>query len=91
MGVLLNFGLKIEEHSHNLLILLSLNSVPVSAEGRVEQQKRNQTTTSRWPVGFFFGVELDYSGREKRDPPDVEMGILHQMMNFGMKSFVDSP
>ena len=40
-------------------------SVPVSAEGRVEHQKRNQTATSQWPVGFVFGVQLDYSCRLK--------------------------
>ena len=40
-------------------------SVPVSAEGRVEHQKRNQTATSQWPVGFVFGVQLDYSSRLK--------------------------
>ena len=37
--------------------------MPVSAEGRVEHQKRNQTATSQWPVGFVFGVQLDYSSR----------------------------
>ena len=40
-------------------------SVIVSAEGRVEHQKRNQTATSQWPVGFVFGVQLDYSSRLK--------------------------
>ena len=64
--------------------------MPVSAEGRVEHQKRNQTATFQWPVGFVFGVQLDYSCREKSDPPDAEMGILVQMVNFGMTSFVDS-
>ena len=32
--------------------------VIVSAEGRVEHQKRNQTATSKLPVGFVFGVQL---------------------------------
>ena len=35
----------------------------MSAEGRVEHQKRNQTATSQWPVEFVFGVQLDYSSR----------------------------
>ena len=38
-------------------------SVIVSAEGRLEHQKRNQTATSQWPVGFVYGVQLDYSSR----------------------------
>ena len=38
-------------------------SVIVYAEGRVEHQKRKQTATSQWPVGFVFGVQLDYSSR----------------------------
>ena len=65
--------------------------MPLSAVGRVEHQKRNQTATFQWPVGFVFGVQLDYSCREKSDPPDDEMGILDQMVNFGMTSFVDGP
>ena len=42
--------------------------MPVSAEGRVEHQKQNQTATSQWPVGFVFGVQLDYSCRFKSVP-----------------------
>ena len=42
--------------------------MPVSAEGRVEHQKQNQTATSQWPVGFVFGVQLDYSCRLKSVP-----------------------
>ena len=33
------------------------SSIPVSAEGRVEHQKRNQAATSQWPVGLVFGVQ----------------------------------
>ena len=40
----------------------------VSAEGRVEHQKQNQTATFQWPVGFVFGVQLDYSCRKKSVP-----------------------
>ena len=46
--------------------------MPVFAEGRVEHQKQNQTATSQWPVGFVFGVQLDYSCRKKSDPADAE-------------------
>ena len=56
----------------NNLFFLLLISVCVSAEGRVEHQKRNQTVTSQWPVGFVFGVQLDYSYRLKSVPSDVE-------------------
>ena len=28
----------------------------MSAEGRVEHQKQNQTATFQWPVGFVFGL-----------------------------------
>ena len=35
----------------------------MSAEGRVEHQKQNQTATSQWPVGFVFGVQLDFRYR----------------------------
>ena len=46
--------------------------MPVSAEGRVEHQKQNQTATSQWPVGFVFGVQLDYSCRKKSEPAGAE-------------------
>ena len=46
--------------------------MPVSAEGRVEHQKQNQTATSQWPVGFVFGVQLDYSCRKKSEPAYAE-------------------
>ena len=43
--------------SHNCSIYSSwFESVIVSAEGRVEHQNRNQTATSKWLVGFVFGV-----------------------------------
>ena len=51
--------------------------MPVSAEGRVEHQKQNQTATFQWPVGFVFGVQLDYSCRKKSVPPDAENRVLH--------------
>ena len=44
----------------------------VSAKGRVEHQKRSQTATLQRPVGFVFGVLLDYSCRLKRVPSDGE-------------------
>ena len=46
--------------------------MPVFAEGRVEHQKQNQTATSQWPVGFVFGVQLDYSCRLKSVSSDAE-------------------
>ena len=48
----------------------SFLSVTVFAEGRDEHQKQNQTATSQWPVGFVFGVQLDYSCRLKSVPSD---------------------
>ena len=51
-------------------------TVPVSAEGRVENQKQNQTATSQWPVGFVFGVQLDYSCRKKSDPANAENRVV---------------
>ena len=50
--------------------------VPFSAEGRVEHQNQNQTATSQWPVGFVFGVQLDYSCRKKSDPADAENRVV---------------
>ena len=41
-----------------MMICLVLISY-VSAEGRVEYQKRTQTATTLWPFGFVFGVQLD--------------------------------
>ena len=54
-------------------------SVPVFAEGRVEHQKRNQTATFQWPVGFVFGVQLDYSCRLKSVPSDGEKVVSNQV------------
>ena len=49
----------------------------VSAEGRVEYQKQNQTATSQWPVGFVFGVQLDYSCRKNSDPANAENRVAY--------------
>ena len=65
--------------------------MPVSAEGRFEHQKRNQTATSQWPFGFVFGVQIDYTCRLESVPSNNEKVVLAQMVNFGMTSFVDSP
>ena len=50
--------------------------MPVSAEGRVEHQKQNQKATSQWPVGFVFGVQLDYSCRKKSDPANAKNRVV---------------
>ena len=50
--------------------------MPVSAEGRVEHQKQNQTVTSQWPVGSVFGVQLDNSCRKKSDPANAENRVM---------------
>ena len=57
--------------------------MPVSAEGRVEHQKQNQTATSQWPVGFVFGVQLDYSCRLKSVPSDTEKVVHSRRATFG--------
>ena len=49
--------------------------MPVPAEGRVEHQKRYQMATYRWPVGFVFGVQLDYSYRLKSVPATAEKRV----------------
>ena len=46
--------------------------MPVFAEGRFEHQIQNKAATSQWPVGFDFGVQLDYSCRKKSDPANAE-------------------
>ena len=66
-------------------------SVIVSAEGRVEHQKRNQTATSQWPFSFVFGVQLDYSSPLKSasstdeirviSPCVCRKGVEHQKLN----------
>ena len=56
--------------------------MPVFAEGRVEHQKQNQTATSQWPVGFVFGVQLDYSCRLKSVPSDGEKVVTQIYERF---------
>ena len=62
----------------------------MSAEGRAEHKKRNQTATFQWPVVFAFGVQLDYACREKSQLSDAEKGVLTKKLNFVMTSLVDS-
>ena len=50
--------------------------MPVFAEGRVEHQKQNQTATPQWPVGFVFGVQLDYSCRKNSEPAYAENRVV---------------
>ena len=50
--------------------------MPVFVEGRVEHQKRNQTATVQLPVGFVFGVQLDYSYRLKSVSAIAEKRVL---------------
>ena len=57
--------------------------MPVSAEGRVEHQKQNQTATSQWPVGFVFGVQLDYSCRKKSEPAYAENRVVRRCYIYG--------
>ena len=59
--------------------------MPVFAEGRVEHQKQNQTATSQWPVGFVFGVQLDYSCRKKSDPANAENRVRHTQARIKTK------
>ena len=54
----------------------------MSAEGRVEHQKQNQTAISQWPVGFVFGVQLDYSCRLKSILSDGENRVLQFFTKF---------
>ena len=56
--------------------------MPVSAKGRVEHQKQNQTATSQWPVGFVFGVQLDYSCRLKSVSSDAEKVVRHNSLEI---------
>ena len=62
--------------------------MPVSAEGRVEHQKQNQTATSQWPVGFVFGVQLDYSCRLKSVPSNGINRVEALIQSFVHFSFV---
>ena len=57
-------------------------SVIVSAEGRVEHQKRNQTATCQLPVGFVFGVQLDYSSRLKSASSTDEIRLIQSYERF---------
>ena len=41
----------------------------MSAEGRVEHQKRTQTATTLWLFGFVFGVQLGSLEKRKRGEP----------------------
>ena len=56
--------------------------MPVFAEGRGQHQKQNQTATSQWPVGFVFGVQLDYSCRKKSEPAYAENRVHGVLSNF---------
>ena len=63
-------------------------SVIVSAEGRVEHQKRNQTATSQWPVGFVFGVQLDYSSRLESASATDEKRVVGNTLKRSMEPSV---
>ena len=65
--------------------------MPVSAEGRVEHQKQNQTATSQWPVGFVFGVQLDYSCRKNSDPANAENRVVVPLLPLPLIFLVLSP
>ena len=56
--------------------------MPLSVEGRVLHQKRNQTITSQWRVGFVFGFQLGYSDRLKSIPSYGEYPPLIVIFNF---------
>ena len=63
--------------SHNFFlqqfILLGFNQCPCLPKAELNtknETKRPQTATSQWPVGFVFGVQLDYSCRLKSVPSD---------------------
>ena len=53
--------------------------MPVSADGRVEHKKQNQTVIAQWPFGFVFGVQLYYSCRLKSVPSDEENRVNRVM------------
>ena len=50
--------------------------MPVSAEGRVEHQKLNQTAMS---YGLVFGVQIDLS--EKSISADKEKSLIHSLFS----------
>ena len=54
-----------ENRVHSLLRQMGHLKRRTFLGNRVEHQKRNQTATSQWPVGFVFSVQLDYSCRLK--------------------------
>ena len=59
--------------------------MPVSAEGRVGQQKQNQMAAPEWSVGFAFGVQLDYSCQLKSVSSDGENHVglfLHRFIEI---------
>ena len=60
--------------------------MPLSTEGRVQEQERNQTVTSQWPVGFVFGVQLDYSCRKKSEPAYAENRVENVSQIYCQKS-----
>ena len=53
--------------------------MPVSAEGRVENQKRTQTATTLWPFGFVFCVQLGSLGKKTRRGP---VRLVHMVKKF---------
>ena len=52
--------------------------MPVSAEGEVKHQNRNQTATSQWPIGSVFVVQLDYLCRLKSVSSDGVNRVAHR-------------
>ena len=57
-------------------------SVHGSTEDQVEHQKRNQTVTSQWPVGFVLGVQLGYSCRLKSFQVNVLNHVVFPIPKF---------
>ena len=51
--------------------------MPVSAEGRVEHQKRTQTATTLWPFGFVFCVQLGSLEKKKTRREPVLATLVH--------------
>ena len=50
--------------------------MPVSAEGRVENQKRTQTANTLWPFRLVFGVQLGSLENKMRREP-VHAALVH--------------
>ena len=67
--------------------------MPVSAEGRVEHQKRTQTATTLWPFGFVCGVQLgSVEKKTRRDPGRA--ALLHisvQKIRFQALELLNQP